>query len=344
MKSFNKSLTCFFLISSAFFFLLGNTSAFAQLDDIGEFLRAGEADAEKLTRAYLSPLPTGLSTSLNSGWNSSAGTRRPLTFSFDVRVSAAFVPDSDQDFNLNELDLENVRPADQREFIAPTISGDDEGAPTVNLFADTGNGGQQQIGSFDLPGGSGVSLVPAPMLQAGLGFFKHTDVTVRYIPETDLDDYGDISLIGGSVKHEITQWFPGGNLSPVDISIQAGISKVDLNANLDALGGGDQKVETTTNTFVLNALIGKSTSFASFYAGAGIQNGDFEVDVLGDFEVETIAGTTTVSDPISYTEDSDAGIHLLAGLKFRLAIFSIYAEGTLAEYPTLNAGIGIGFN
>jgi len=333
------------LIFSTFLVMatLGSSTAFAQLDDIGEFLRAGTEDAERLTRAYLSPLPTGLSTSLNSGWNGTAAPRKTLGFSIDVRVAAAFVPDSDQDFNLNEIGLQNVEPADQLEFIAPTISGDDGDAPTVNLFADTGVGGRQQIGSFELPSGSGVSLVPAPMIQASLGLIKDTDITVRFIPETDLDDYGDISLFGGSVKHGINQWLPGGNLLPVDISLQAGFTQVELNANLDALGGNDQRVETTTNTFVLNALVGKTLPFISIYGGAGIQSGDFEVDVLGDFEVQTIAGTTTITDPISYTEDSEASVHLLGGVRFKLAIFNIYAEGTVAEYSSLNAGIGFSF-
>lgn len=44
----------------------------AQLDEIRAFLESGEANANKLAEAYLSPLPTGMSTALNSGWATGA--------------------------------------------------------------------------------------------------------------------------------------------------------------------------------------------------------------------------------------------------------------------------------
>ena len=52
--------------------------------------------------------------------------------------------------------------------------------------------------------------------------------------------------------------------------------------------------------------------------------------------------STTISDPVSYTQDSDAGIHALAGFQFKLGPIRLYAEATAAEYFTANAGIGIG--
>ena len=45
---------------------------------------------------------------------------------------------------------------------------------------------------------------------------------------------------------------------------------------------------------------------------------------------------------ISYTQDSDAAIHALAGFQLKIAVLRIYVEATMAEYATFNAGIGIG--
>lgn len=182
------------------------------------------------------------------------------------------------------------------------------------------------------------------MVQANVGLIKGTDITARYIPETDLGDYGNISLIGVGVKHGLNQWIPGGKLLPVDISVMAAFSQINLNADLEFNPGAtDQVVETTTDTFVFNALVGKTLPFISAYAGIGYQTGSFELNMLGDYQIGTGLASTTISDPVSYKQDSDAGVHALAGLQFKVAILRIYAEATLAEYATVNAGIGIGF-
>ena len=49
-----------------------------------------------------------------------------------------------------------------------------------------------------------------------------------------------------------------------------------------------------------------------------------------------------LSESISYTQDSDAAIHAMAGFQLKIAILRIYVEATMAEYATVNAGIGIG--
>ena len=179
-------------------------------------------------------------------------------------------------------------------------------------------------------------------LQGNIGLIKGTDVTLRYIPETAIGDFGDMSMTGVGIKHGINQWLPAGKLLPVDISIMAAFSQTTLNADLDFNAGQDQRLETTTNTFVLNALVGKTLPFLSAYAGLGMQTGTFDLDMLGDYTIGSGALSETYTDPVSYSQDSDAAIHALAGVQFKVAIFRIYAEATVAEYATYNIGVGIG--
>ena len=324
--------------------MLGN--AHAQLDDIGVLLQGGASDATALTRAYLSPLATGLSAGFNSGWNGSARPRKPLGFSIELRTSLAFVPSNRQTFDINSLGLTNLRLQAGEDNIAQTIAGSDSDGPVLDIIG--GDPGMEQIlGNIQLPTGTGFNFAPAPMLQAGLGLIRSTDVTVRYIPETDIGDFGNIGLIGGAIKTEITDWFPAGKLLPVDISLQIGITQVDLTANLDAAGGDNQEVEISNNSYVVNALVGKSLPFISLYAGVGLQGGSFDVDVVGDFDVETVVGgirqVNTISDPISFSEDSEVNGHLLGGFRLKLGFLSIFVEGTVSEYSTINGGIGFGF-
>ena len=311
---------------------LSTSVAKAQIGDIKAFLEVlneGEENMTALTQAYLKPLPTGLSTAMNTGWATKAAPTKKLGFSLQVRAALATVPSSAQTFDANTLGLSSGITVSGSE--TNTISGAKGSGQTLTLPDGT---------SIDLPGGTGVSVVPAAMLQGNVGLIKDTDLTVRYIPETELGNYGDISLFGVGVKHGINQWLPGGKLLPVDLSIMAAFSKIDLNGVISE--ADDQVVETSTNTFVLNALVGKTLPFVSAYAGVGIQTGSFELNMLGDYSVQAGGQTQTFSDPVSYTQDSDAAIQALAGVQFKIAIFRIYAEVTAAEYTTYNAGIGFG--
>lgn len=312
--------------------LLFSSPAKAQLSDIEAFLEVleeGESNMVSLTKAYLSPLPTGLSTALNSGWTTKAAPTKKLGFSFQFRTALTAVPSSAQTFDANTLNLSSGITVTGAE--SNTISGKKGSGQTLNL-----PGG----GAITIPGGTGFSYVPAAMLQANLGLIKGTDITVRYIPETEFGDYGDISVVGGAIKHGLNQWLPGGKLLPVDLSIMAAYSQTNLNGVISK--ANDQVVETTTNAFILNALVGKTLPFLSGYVGVGIQSGSFELNMLGDYTIESGGVSKTYTDPVSYTQDSDAAIHALAGLQFKLAVFRIYGEVTAAEYVTYNLGIGIG--
>jgi hypothetical protein len=315
--------------------LLAWQPANAQLDEIKAFLESSEANANTLAEAYLAPLPTGLSTALNSGWTTKAAATKKLGFSIQVRAALAAIPSSAQTFDASILGLQGVTVSGSE---SNTISGGKGSGQTINGPENplTGN----PTYSFTIPGGTGVSYVPAAMLQGNLGLIKDTDITVRYIPDTDLGSYGNIALFGAGIKHGLNQWIPGGKLLPVDISVMAAFSQIDLNAVISE--SNNQYVETTTNTFVVNALVGKTLPFISAYAGVGVQSGSFELNMLGNYDIGSGPTAQTLTDPISFTKDSDAAIHALAGAQFKLAIFRIFGEVTIAEYSTYNVGIGIG--
>lgn len=331
IKRFSKICTAVTFVAVMLF---NSNSTNAQLSDIEAFLDVlseGEQNASVLTQAYLTPMATGLSTALNSGWTTTAAPTKKLGFSVQVRTALTAVPSSGQTFDASTIGLSPGITVSQGE--SNTISGAKGSGQTLTL-----PGGSQIV----LPGGTGFEYVPAAMLQGNIGLIKGTDVTLRYIPETAIGDFGDMSMTGVGIKHGINQWLPAGKLLPVDISIMAAFSQTTLNADLDFNAGQDQRLETTTNTFVLNALVGKTLPFLSAYAGLGMQTGTFDLDMLGDYTIGSGALSETYTDPVSYSQDSDAAIHALAGVQFKVAIFRIYAEATVAEYATYNIGVGIG--
>lgn len=344
-----KSLCALVVISIA---TVGSVQA--QLGDIGTFLRAGADDATVLTKEFLKPFPTGFGTGLNAGWSESATPKKTLGFSLQVRSSLAFVPASDQEFDISTLGLSNIEVAQGENPITPTIAGEDRQGPRLEINDENGN----QLTEFNMPGGTGFSMVPAPTIQASVGLIKNTGLSVRYFPETELGDFGSFGVIGGAIQHDITQWLPAGKVIPVDISVMAGFNRISVNGNLDVqpeTGSvpndpgnpgdfSDQEVVTTTNTFVFNALVGKSLPLISGYLGAGFQQATFDLNVNGDYPVSLpLNRYEVVSDPIGFSVDSESSVHLLGGFRIRLGVLAIYGEATLANYFTANAGVGISF-
>lgn len=346
-----KTITKFILGS----FLLGfmiTTPTKAQFGDIGTFLRAGAADAEILTREYIRPLPTGFGTGLNAGFTESAKPKKLLGFSLQIRPSLALVPSSDQEFDIANLSLTNIRPANASNTITPTISGESNTGPEMIIEDDNDN----ELTRFNMPKGIGIPAVPAPIVQASIGLIRSTDITVRFVPETTIDSFGSFSVLGGAIKHGINQYIPGGGLLPVDLSVMVGFNKINLDAVLDvkpnagAIPNGqvgdfeDQAITTETNTFVMNAYVGKTLPFISVYGGVGYQKASLDVNVEGDYPVELPFNRyDVINDPIGFTLDSESSIHMLGGFRLRLGIIAFYGEATLANYFTANAGVGISF-
>lgn len=328
----------------------------AQVSNIGKFIKAGIEDAETLMKAYLEPLPSGIGAGLNSGWVTDASPHQTLGFSIEVRGALAFIPNVDQTFDVSKLSLTSVRAADPSATISPTIGGNDRPGAKVVVMNDG-----QKVAKFNLPPGSGYHFVPTPMIQASVGLIKNTDITVRYIPEVHIADYGHVQMLGVAVHHEITQWLPGNDLIPFKVSILGGYTHLTLSSKLNIdpssraipdpgyTGSYDnQKASITFDAYVAKIFIGKDLPFISVYGGVGYEFSTMTAALEGDYPIP-VAGpsgtirTKTVTDPIKFTQHGDNSYTLTAGVKFSLFFFNIYGQYTWADYPVVNAGIGFSF-
>lgn len=339
---------------------VGSTPALAQIGNIDDVLRAGTEDAELITRSYLEPLPSGFGSGVNSGWINSAEPHQPLGFDLQVRGTAAFIPSSDESFDLNDLDLQHTFPANADQTVSPTVGGKDEWGPEV-VIEDEGD----ELARFNLPKGSGYPIVPAAMVQAGIGLVGDTDLMIRYIPETTYEDVA-FTMKGLGLKHGINQWIPGGKLLPVDISIMGGFTQIDLNSALNLQPEGipnpndpenatadfdNQQADMALNTFTVKAFVGKDLPFISVYGGVGYENSTMDVDITGNYPINasfqngdnTINAYDVITDPFSYSEEGDNTVSLIGGASLKLAFFRLFGEFTLAKYPSANAGIGFSF-
>lgn len=354
--------------------LAGTFTARAQFGNAGEIIRAGKEDANTLLKAYFEPLAKGFGSDLNSGWFSTAKTHAPLGFDISINASVARVPGGDRSFDVTQLNLTELEYIEEQSSspIASTAFGANEAGPTMGAYEDYDprTPGEELVFDFEMPEGTGVPYVPAPMIQASVGLIKSTDVTVRYVPPLSLPSDIKLDLWGIGLKHDITEWLPGGKLIPVNIALQAGYTKLNSSIafNVDPEQGSDiennypadtwngQKAVLSTNAFTINALVGKTLPFISVYAGFGYETSDLSIRTPGSYPVTVPnddynpADPTSkpkeiekVDNPIDISYQNNSSFRGLLGTRIKLAFFHITASYTLSKYPVGQVGIGFGF-
>jgi hypothetical protein len=323
-------------------------TASAQINSLDDIVRGGVDDARLLTNAYLDPGVDGFGAGLNTGW---AGAARPhKLFGFHLRagVTVVSIPGGDQDFSVTEGDFNILAFADGAvPASSPTVGGDDDAATYRFVVPGLQSGFGSPEDPIVMPQGTGISYVPAPVLEAGVGLIRDTEVMLRLVPTINVDEYGDVGLFGLGLKHGLNQWIPAGGVVPVDLSVMAHYTRLNVTANLSE--GGDRQLDWTSNAFAVNVLAGKTVSVLSVYGGVGFERATTDVAFKGTYtlEVETPQGTQTVTetDPEGLSVDFTGAnnVRALAGLRLRLAVLALYVEGTLANYPSLMAGVGLSF-
>lgn len=356
--------------------VMGVQKSHAQVDDVGRILQASTEDANILVKEYLNPFGSGFGAGLNTGWTNTAKPHKTLGFDITVSTGLAVVPDGDKTFDITELGLQQLE-VENGPSTLQTINGDSDVQSTTLAAYETINGQREKLFEFDMPTGTDFGFVPAPEIKAGVGIIKDTELMLRFVPEIDISDYGTFEQFGLGAKHGINQWLPGGKLLPVDLSLMVGYTNqtvssdfeltaedviVDPNrtenpyANQPSTWDG-QKVKIDTEAFTVNALVGKTLPVISVYGGIGIESSTMSLNTPGTYP--TIGANPsfnpanpnsakplivkTLQEPIDFEIEGSNSFHALAGFRLRFAIFHISASYKLANYSTLNAGIGISF-
>src|SRR5688500_17603794 len=74
-------------------------------EDLAAFLQAGSEDASKLMEAYMQPVVRSISYGMAGGWYTTAKPHKTLGFDLSITMNAAFIPDSEDYFDPNKLNL-----------------------------------------------------------------------------------------------------------------------------------------------------------------------------------------------------------------------------------------------
>ncbi|MCJ0743325.1 DUF6588 family protein [Pedobacter montanisoli] len=301
-------------------------------DQVSDLMKGSPEDAGKLANAYLTPALNGFGLGLNSGWYNSAKAKNTLRFDLRFTATAAFVPQSDRTFDVNSLGLKTMSAVGSS--ITPTISGPDQTGARMRLNSN----GQE----FNLPEGIGVSIVPSPQIQLTVGLPKNIDVSLRYIPKIDLNDFGKVDLFGAGAKIEVLPLILGkvDKIVPVDVAIAVGYTQFNWDIPLEVGDNSkhDQHISTKIKGLNIDAIVSKRFLFFTPFASVGFNNSNADIRALGTYQF----GSDTVVDPFTIKQDYVNGLKASVGFQLHLAFFRLYGSYTQSKYGYVNAGIGFG--
>lgn len=330
--------------------IIAITFSFGQIKQIGNFTAGGLDDAQKLMKAYITPWANALGASMSGGWYNTAKVHKPLGFDITFTLNMGFVPSSDKTFNLDDLDLNLL----YDENIAQTAAGKKQSGPELRYEL-----GGYTLASFESPKGTGLSFVPSPMVQIGVGLVKGTALDFRFLPEVKMGNTGNIKLWGLGLKHDVFQWIPGLSKLPVlNVALQGGYTKFTLGNDISFLPENvgitstlpdadfdGQRMSLEVKSFTMNLLVSANLPVICFYGAMGMANTKTTMGLDGLYPIPEPANTATEipSIEIKNNEGSPTKPRFNVGLRLKLGPITIHGDYTKANYSNVTAGLGISF-
>ena len=282
-------------------------------------------DGKSLIEAYISPLGNSLGTALNNGWYNTAKPHHLGGFDFTITANLVLVLADAKTFNIGESNGNTFSGGD-----TPTILGNKSSGPA------TFNGND-----FDMPDGFNIPMLPVPMLQAGIGLIKNTEIDIRFMPEIEMKGVST-GLFGIGVKHDILQWLPIVDKIPIDVSFQAGYTKLSSQIMLEYdVNGVKETAEATLDVraTTFNLLLSKKIAMFTAYAGLGYNSTKTTFNVDGTYNIAGLS--LVVNDLTEFEFESNNNLRANIGFRFQIAVLAIQANYTFSEYPVATVGLGI---
>lgn len=295
---------------------LANAFVFAQDKEL--------QDGNSLIEAYVSPLAYGLGTALNNGWYNTAKPHHFGGFDVTLTTNLLLVPTEAKTFNISDAN-------------GTTFSGGN----TATILGSTSGGknASSSYGNIEMPGGLNLPIVPMPVLQVGVGLIKNTEIDVRFLPELDLKGLST-GFFGIGVKHDILQWLPIVDKIPIDLSVQAGYTKLSAAFEIeDPSKTISPKANMDLTATTINLLLSKKILMFTPYVGIGYNATKTTFNVDGEYE---IAGYKISANDLTEVEfESNNTLRANLGFRFQIAVLALQANYTFSEYPVATIGAGI---
>jgi hypothetical protein len=333
--------------------------SFSQFKDV-EFLRSAPADGAKYLQTYLSPFANAFGAGLSGGWYNTAKPHKLLGFDITLSTSVGIVPSSAETFDVSKIGLTTLTGTG----MASTVAGPGKKGPLMTYKA-----GGVTLATFNAPQGTDWRYVPVPTAQVGVGLPFGTELKFRFIPKINIQK-GNVSLWGIGLLHSIMQYIPGNKLTPFDISLFAGYTKLQGNVplglvpdpsvdelyiqNNPATSFNNQNLNINVKSLNISAIGSINLKVIIFYGGLGYCKTQTTMVLSGNFPTPTPiltspfvqyndSGVIKGSDFPTIDIKNFSGLRANVGLRLKLAVVTIHADYTRAQYNVLTMGLGISF-
>jgi len=345
------------LIISLFVFSLASYSQFKDVD----FLRSAPADGGKYLQAYMTPYANAFGAGLNGGWYNTAKPHKFGGFDITISASAGIVPTSAETFDVTKIGLSSSLSGTG---MASTVAGPDKSGPLMTYKV---NG--VTLATFNAPKGTNWRYVPVPTAQIGIGLPLGTELKVRFIPKININK-GNVSLWGVGLVHSIMQYIPGNKALPLDVSLFAGFTKLQGNVPVDlqpeqanslytapydiATSFNSQNLKIGVQALNISAIASLNLPVITFYGGLGYCKTKTTMDLSGNFPTPTPVATSPYyqynnsgvkkgTDFPNLDIENFSGLRANIGFRIKLAIVTIHADYTRAQYNVITTGLGFSF-
>ncbi len=353
----NQSIKRTYLLLISLF--LFSTGAFSQFNDV-DFLRSAPADGAKYLQSYIAPYANAFGSGLSGGWYNTAKPHKLGGFDITLSTSVGIVPSSAGSFDVSKIGLTTLTGTG----MAPTIAGPKNDGPLMTYRA---NG--VTLATFNAPQGTDWKYIPVPTAQVGVGLPLGTELKFRFIPKIKIND-GDISLWGVGLLHSIMQYIPGNEITPFDVSVFAGYTKLQGNVPLGldpdpsvgqayvtynaATSFNDQNLNINVKSLNVSAIGSVNLKIITFYGGVGYCKTQTTMILSGYYPTPTPilvspfvqyndSGVRKGSDFQNIDIKNFSGLRANVGFRLKLAIITIHFDYTRAQYNVLTTGLGFSF-
>jgi hypothetical protein len=315
------------------------------------FLYGGQEDAELLVDSYMSPFLKGMGMGFNSGWYNTAQPHKTLGFDITFSTNFAYVPTEQQTFLFDADDYNYTSLVNASNPNLPTIAG---GGTNAELLVSTDTlgfplelaryGAPDGVFSIDSYDGAFTNTVPSPIIQAGIGIVKGTELKIRWMPTITQDEFS-FKYFGIGGLHSISQWIPVFKELPIDISAFVGYTQIDAKYAIPpgSIDGENQRANFKVNTFSYQVLASAHISVITGYIGLGMDSYNTNLSMTGTYEVYPGLPGGTLTDPINIERSGNNNFRTTFGVRLKLAIVTLHADYTLREYNTLSMGLGFSY-
>ena len=354
----HKKILSFLLILGLFF----STSLKAQsLDETLSNL------SSTVGAAYVKPVISAFGSNLNSGWVSQLPSATVLGFSLDIKVvamgsffsndvknfatSGQFYFDNNQINSIlngsgyatgtpqyNAIFSAMQNKAFNVNFSGPTIVGKKDEYLKINFPTQTISASGQSYTvnsqSIDVTEVKGfldeLPALPTAAAQLTVGTVFGTNVSVRYLPDVEIQDLGKFSYFGAGFVHNFGVWFP--NPLPVDLAVGFFTQKLKV---------GDI-FESTASQYGIYAA--KTFGFGiSITPYVGLTSETSKTTVSYDYESNQTLNGVPVKAHVNVDLKGENTSSAVVGFNLHLGIININADYKLAKTKTASAGFSIGF-